>query len=422
MNKLWVITLSVFKKNIKSIGFWTMVLSPILSISIAIAIGYFTINKDSQNCSIAIISENQELKLEFLRLKSTGFKFKSAKNEKQVQKQMQDEKIDGYLKIETSKNSVIHAELYDSGSIKNKADSMQQILQTIQQKINAAKLNLSAADLTKLNSYPQFKKTQISFDENGKVTTKKDKFDMRHVASIVFTVLIVLFIMTYFSMIAMEIANEKGTRSMEIILSSIESKTHFYGKILGMVLLAIVHFSIYAIAVICFCLTNLGKSLLQEIHLGDIFSGLFWWIIPFTLVSIFLSMCLAALAGSLVSRTEDAQKTMQPFVILAMLAFYLPMILSNDPTNIILRVVSYIPYMSAFVMPSQLANAVASTSQVVISFTILIIFTGALLSFSANLYKSNVLLYSDNGLLNNLKQSLKNARIEILASKVSRKD
>ncbi|MDR1521456.1 MAG: hypothetical protein LBS28_01130 [Streptococcaceae bacterium] len=38
MDKLWVITLSVFKKNIKNIGFWTMVLSPILSISIAIAI------------------------------------------------------------------------------------------------------------------------------------------------------------------------------------------------------------------------------------------------------------------------------------------------------------------------------------------------------------------------------------------------
>jgi ABC-2 type transport system permease protein len=422
MNKLWVITLSVFKKNIKSIGFWTMVLSPILSISIVTAIGYFAMNKDSQNCSIAIISENQELKSEFLSLKSANFKFKSIKDEKQAQKQMQAEKIDAYLKIETSKNSVIHAKLYDSGSIKNKEDSMQQILQTIQQKINAASLNLSAVDLAKLNSYPQFKKTQISFDENGKVTTKKDKFDMRSIASIVSTVLILLFIMTYFSMIAMEIANEKGTRSMEIILSSIEAKTHFYGKILGMVLLAIVHFSIYAIVVTGFCLTDLGKSLLQKIHLGDIFSGLFWWIIPFTLVSIFLSMCLAALAGSLVSRTEDAQKVMQPFVILAMLAFYLPMILSDDPTNIILRMVSYIPYMSAFVMPSQLANAVVTISQVVISFTILIIFTGALLSFSANLYKSNVLLYSDNGFLNILKQSLKNARIETLASKVARKD
>jgi ABC-2 type transport system permease protein len=409
----------VFKKNIKSIGFWAMVLSPILTISIIIAISYL-VNKDTQNFSIALISENQELKQELLHLKSTDFKFESAKDEKQAQKRLQNEKIDGYLKIGVS-NSRIHAELYDSGSIKNKTDNLQQTLQSIQQKMNALTLNLSSIDLAKLNSSPQLKQTQIFFDENGKVTTEKNNSDMQSITSIVFTVLILMFIMNYFSMIAMEIANEKGTRSMEIILSSVEAKTHFYGKILGMVFLATIHFSIYAITGIGCCLTDLGKSLLQEIHLENIFSGLFWWIIPFNLVSIFLSMCLAALTGSIVSRKEDAQKAMQPFIILGMFAFYLPMIFTNNPTNIMLRIVSYIPYMSAFVMPSQLANGVATIPQVIISFAILVISTGALLTFSAHLYKANVLLYSNNGLLNDLKQSWKNARIEAaLASKASK--
>ena len=89
------------------------------------------------------------------------------------------------------------------------------------------------------------------------------------------TILLFVFISSYSSIIAQEIASEKGTRIMEVILSSTKAQTHFYGKLTGVILVALTQIFIYGVAFVLGYsqLKNLDfmKSLLSGISPQSIF-------------------------------------------------------------------------------------------------------------------------------------------------------
>ena len=93
------------------------------------------------------------------------------------------------------------------------------------------------------------------------------------------TILLFVFISSYSSIIAQEIASEKGTRIMEVILSSTKAQTHFYGKLTGVILVALTQIFIYGVAFVLGYsqLKNLDfmKSLLSGISPQSIFSSTF---------------------------------------------------------------------------------------------------------------------------------------------------
>ncbi|TGY23807.1 ABC transporter permease, partial [Enterococcus faecalis] len=77
-----------------------------------------------------------------------------------------------------------------------------------------------------------------------------------------------------------------------------------------------------------------------------------------------------------------------------------------DPQNIVVKVTSFIPLISSYIMPVRLATETASTMEAIVSLVILAVFGIILTIFSARLYKSNVLVYSEGGMIQSLKQSI----------------
>ena len=79
------------------------------------------------------------------------------------------------------------------------------------------------------------------------------------------TILLFVFISSYSSIIAQEIASEKGTRIMEVILSSTKAQTHFYGKLTGVILVALTQIFIYGVAFV------LGYSQLKNLDFMKVY-------------------------------------------------------------------------------------------------------------------------------------------------------
>lgn len=79
---------------------------------------------------------------------------------------------------------------------------------------------------------------------------------------------------------------------------------------------------------------------------------------------------------------------------------------TNDPQNIVVKVTSFIPLISSYIMPVRLATETVSTMEAIVSLVILAVFGIILTIFSARLYKSNVLVYSEGGMIQSLKQSI----------------
>lgn len=91
-----------------------------------------------------------------------------------------------------------------------------QMLNQLQTMANANRLNLTAEQVAMLNQQATFKKAKISFDENGKIKTGEDNTGIQMALAMGITILLFVFISSYSSIIAQEIASEKALESWKL--------------------------------------------------------------------------------------------------------------------------------------------------------------------------------------------------------------
>ena len=409
MSKMCIIIKDVYKKNVKSTAFLIMILAPFLLMGIFYLSQYFFGDANDIN-KIGIVSEQPAIAEQLAETKNDDYKFKVITSDKKAQAQLEDKKIDAYLDLKMGSDQV-SGKLYSKTSLGTSTEmQLQQILSSMQANIRASQLNLTTAQVQKVMEPAKFESTKVIF-ENGKMKNDGGDSGTQFILSFLTTIIMFVFIVSYSSIIAQEIASEKGTRIMEVLLSSMKAKTHYYGKLLGVLLVALTQLLIYGVAIVLgyrqFKDMDMVKDLLSNVSIKALLGSGAFVIITFMLVGLFLYAVLSALCGSLVSKPEDTAKAIQPVTYLSMIGYMLSLILgTSDPTNVIIKVTSYIPFLSSYSMPLRLASGTVALSSAFVSLAILVLFTIFLTLFSAQLYKSNVLVYSEGGTWSALKQSI----------------
>lgn len=404
-----IIIKDVYKKNVKSAAFLIMILAPFLVMGIFYLSQHFFGDANDIN-KIGIVSTQPEIAEQLVKTKNKDYTFKIVANDTKAQKQLEDKTIDAYLNLKMGENQV-SGKLFSKASLGTSTETqLQQILNAMQSSIRASQLNLTTEQVQKVMEPATFKAEKVSF-ENGKMKSDGGDSSTQFILSFLTTIIMFVFIISYSSIIAQEIASEKGTRIMEVLLSSMKAKTHYYGKLLGVLLVALTQLLIYALALVFgyrqFKNMTMVKELINNVSIKSLLGSGALIIVAFMLVGLFLYAVLSALCGSLVSKPEDTAKAIQPVMYLSMIGYMLGLILgTSDPTNVIIKVTSYIPFLSSYSMPLRLASNTTSLSSAFVSLAILIVFTILLTIFSAQLYKSNVLVYSEGGTLSALKQSI----------------
>ena len=107
-------------------------------------------------------------------------------------------------------------------------------------------LNLSATDAEKiLNSQPVITMTNLNEKVSGKSEGEKTSGLF---VSYFIGIVIYFFVTTFLSMITTDVASEKGSRALEMLLVSVKPGTHFQSKIIGVLLVAITQFAIIIVA------------------------------------------------------------------------------------------------------------------------------------------------------------------------------
>ncbi|MBM1151466.1 ABC transporter permease [Enterococcus durans] len=416
MRKFWIITKDVYLKNIKSISFLIMILVPFIMMGVIYVAGNFAQQNSDVN-KIGVLSDDPQLTQQLGQVKTDDFEFKAIDSTKKAQKELADEKIDAYMTVSVA-NEEVKGKLYSENSLGQSTQLLiQQQLTGVQSMLRASTLGVSPEEVASLSQPASFSRQKVSFNDQGKMTVGEDNSDLQYVVSYVATIILFIIILTYAQIIAQEIASEKGTRIMEVILSSTTAQKHFYGKLTGVLLVAVTQMALYGVIFGVgfnqFKNMDIVKNALDGISLDSIFGPFLWYSLLFMFFGILIFAVLAALCGSLVNKAEDTAKAILPVTYLSLGGYMLGLILgASDPNNIVIRITSYIPFLSSYIMPVRLANETVDASGAMVSLVILIVVTFVLMFLSANMYKSNVLVYSEGGLWSSLKQSISIMRNE----------
>ena len=373
-----------------------MVISPFLFLGLSGGIGVLQGSSLAQNSKVAVVSA---VPLVTEELKSTnGLNF-DYKDEASAQAAIKDEKIKGYLTID-QENSVLKAVYHGETSLESGIKlAVTAKLNELQSQLNRSEANLSQEQEKRLAQTVQFTEKIDEAKENKKLV---QTFAAAGLGLFLYMILI-----TYASVTAQEVASEKGTKIMEVVFSSIRASHYFYARMIALLLVILTHIGIYVVgglgAIFFFKdMPILANSGILN-HLGEAFSIN---TLLFVLVSLFMYVVLAAFLGSMVSRPEDSGKALSPLMLLIMVGFIGVTVLGTSGDNLILKIGSYIPFVSTFFMPFRAINGYANGLEAWISLAITVIFAVTATAFIGRMYASLVLQTDDLGIWKTFKRAL----------------
>lgn len=410
MSKFWVITKDVYRKNVRSISFIIMLLVPFIAAAGLYIINQVTDNATEEGDTIGVVVQGDSDLLNTTEVQTILDSMTVLNSKEQGEEQLKEEEIDGLLLLSVGKEQ-INGEFYSSNTMPQVTMALNQQLNQLQSSLRAKALGLSEEEVASLNASVPLSVQKITFNENGEMNTEEDFTSIRLVVGMATTILLFIFIVTYASIIAQEIASEKGTRIMEVILSSVSARSHFYGKLAGILLVALTQIVVYAVSIGLgfYWLKNNStvQAFLAEFSIRDILGEFLAYTLLYLILGILIYAVLAALCGSLVSKVEDVSKAILPVTYLSLAGYMIGLSLGMaNPDHLVIRVTSFIPFFSSYTMPIRLANNFVSTGEVLLSLMILILSVVGLIIFSERMYKANVLVYNDNGIFAALKQSV----------------
>ena len=373
-----------------------MVISPFLFLGISVGIAYLQGSSMAQSGKIAVISTVPAVTE---GLKSTnGLNF-DYQDEASAQAAIKDEKLKGYLTIDQEDSvlkAVYHGETSLESAIKLGVTSK---LNELQDQLNRSAANLSQEQEKRLEQTVNFTE---KIDES-----KENKKMIQTFAAAGLGLFLYMILITYASVTAQEVASEKGTKIMEVVFSSIRASHYFYARMLALLLVILTHIGIYVVGGLAAILLFKDLPILAQSgilnHIGEAFS---LNTLLFVLVSLFMYVVLAAFLGSMVSRPEDSGKALSPLMILIIGGFFGVTALGAAGDNLILKIGSYIPFISTFFMPFRTINGYAGGVEAWISLAITVIFAVVATGFIGRMYASLVLQTDDLGIWKTFRRAL----------------
>jgi len=396
MRNMWVVMKETYLRHVKSWSFFFMVISPFLFIGLSGGIGYLQGSSMAQSGKIAVVSTVPAVTDS---LKSTnGLNF-DYQDEASAQAAIKDEKLKGYLTIDQEDSvlkAVYHGETSLEIAIKLGVTSK---LNDLQGQVNRSAANLSQEQEKRLEKTVNFTEKIDESKENKKI--------IQTIAATAVGGFLYMILITYASVTAQEVASEKGTKIMEVVFSSIRASHYFYARMLALLLVILTHIGIYVVGGLAAILLFKDLPILAQSgilnHIGEAFS---LNTLLFVLVSLFMYVVLAAFLGSMVSRPEDAGKALSPLMILILGGFFGVTALGAAGDNLILKIGSYIPFISTFFMPFRTINGYAGGVEAWISLAITVIFAVVATGFIGRMYASLVLQTDDLGPWKTFKRAL----------------
>ena len=430
-NKFWFLTKNSLQKKMKN---KTFIIVNILLLIVLVAlinidrvVMLFGGNFDKQNNIMVLDNTNKTYEIFKKTIDNeetiidTGLKYKVKKvsDEKKAKKEIKKDE-DILLIINNDENDIINVTMITYGYINSN------LYQLINSSITASKQNLameeigiSVEELAKISKSVEIKREYI--EANKSKEEEQNEFIMGIVTPIVifpFFMLITLVV----QMVGAEINEEKSTRSMEIIISNVPAKVHFFSKILAANLFVIIQCALLGLYSIIGMLLRGGKSLdsIQNVDvISNVTSGMditgminnLVGYIPFVLILMAVTLLgyslLAGILASMTTNMEDFQQLQTPIFVVSLVGFYLAIMNTMFDGAIFIRVLSYVPFISAILSPSLLVTGVIGFKDIILSILLMVVVIYLLLKYGLKIYKEGILNYSSNKLWKKMLKALK---------------
>lgn len=349
---------------------------------------------------------------------------KTDKNIEDLKKKIEDED-DVIITLDFSDTAYIESNIYTYD-----------VIDTISLQVFSASLNsLKSSIVLRMSGLTKEEIIKITSNAIINTITTNEEVDSNAKAKdIISTGLIFIFIIPFFlfitvltQMIGAEINDEKSTRSMEIIISNVPPKYHFIAKIVSSTSFVLIQgILVFAYGILALVLRGLFSNISSLAASNDVTSfiketfdlikasgavELFLKGLPLILILFVLNILVyAVVSGVLASMTtniEDYQQLQTPMMIIMIIGYYVAMMASVFDGSIFVKIMSYIPMLSALIAPVIYMLDQTTLIDLLLANIICLVAVYITYYFGLRIYKVGILNYSSSNLWKKVFKSMR---------------
>ena len=244
---------------------------------------------------------------------------------------------------------------------------------------------------------PEQAEKVMSAEIESKVTALGKDQGQNFLYTYIMIMALYMVILLYGQMVATNVASEKSSRAMEVLVTSAKPSSMMFGKVLASCLAGLIQLvAVFGSTLVFY---NVNKSAWGDNRIIEsIFNipvTLFVYMLVYFVLGFLIYAFLYGAIGSTASKLEDINTSVMPITFLFIIAFMVVMMsmTSGNTDNTLMKVCSFIPFTSPMAMFTRICMSTVPWHEIALSIAILIGSTVGIGFLSAKIYSVGVLLY-----------------------------
>lgn len=220
-------------------------------------------------------------------------------------------------------------------------------------------------------------------------------------------------ILLYGQMVATNVATEKSSRAMELLITSAKPVSMMFGKVLASCIAGFTQLvAVFGTALVCF---QANKSYWDTdgivAEMFNIPPELLIYMLIFFVLGFLIYAFLFGAVGSTASKLEDINTSVMPITMLFIIGFFVVFfsMTMGNVDNLVMRICSFVPFTSPMAMFTRIAMSTVPFWEIAISIGLLIVSAVGVGVVSAKIYRIGVLLYGTPPKIGNLLKAIRKA-------------
>ena len=219
--------------------------------------------------------------------------------------------------------------------------------------------------------------------------TDQEADDRRFVIGQAAMVLLFMAIMMTGSWVLLGVTEEKASRVVEVLVSTIRPWQLLAGKILGVGILGLLQFGVVVSGVVLGIRLTFGADLIPEVDSGLLVTLLVWFILGYGVYGV-----AYAAVGAIASRPEDAQNAAFPMTMVSMIGYFVGVFyVGNHPDSTVSFILSLFPLTAPFVIPVRAVSDSMAVWEHLAAAVLMLGFTIWLMRMAGRVYAGGIFKY-----------------------------
>jgi ABC-2 type transport system permease protein len=393
MNKLGKVILHEFKMVAANKAFVILtILGPFLLAAVAVLPSLLSVNSEVKDVRIAIVGASSEFFQQIEEpLKSSGIIIQPSTAEKeQLDTLVLEGDLYGYLVLPEDLPTVQKLTLYTRELTDYKI--LGPLQGTIGRIIIRKRLIQAGFDpelIQRLYSSPQVEAVKLS-RKGEKVESEKQDFMTAMLTGVAFTMMLYMTILIYGQSIGRSVLNEKVSKTVEILLSSISPLELLFGKILGQVMASLLQYAVWigmGFAFISIIGPVIGVSGIPQIPLS-----LVGYLLIFFLLGFFLYSSIYAAFGAVSQDESNFGQLSWPLIVFLVIPMVSVGGIISSPNSPVFVFLSLFPMTGAIVTFIRMVVTTLPSWQIAVSIALQAVSVAVMVFLSAKIFRVGILM------------------------------